>query len=87
MCFISEATSTVFPAHIFILVLGVVALANAIPNMGALTSLGLAGNKIGGYWDASRQEMVATPEGTALCGQLDLTCAYIRYISRPCCYR
>jgi hypothetical protein len=45
-----------------------VLIANDISDMGALTSLNLAGNLIGGYWDVSRQEMVATPEGT-LCGQ------------------
>jgi hypothetical protein len=48
VCFISEATSTVFPAHIFILVLGVVALANAIPNMRALTSLNMSANGLQG---------------------------------------
>jgi hypothetical protein len=47
MCFRPEATSTAFPAHIAILVLGVVALANTIPNMGAISSANLLQNAIG----------------------------------------
>jgi hypothetical protein len=50
---------------------GVAALADVIPGMGALTSLNLAGNLIGGYWDASRQEMLAILEGT-LCGHSEI---------------
>jgi hypothetical protein len=46
MCFIPEASSTTFPAHISILALGVIALANAIPDMRALTSLHTVRNSI-----------------------------------------
>jgi hypothetical protein len=46
---------------------GVIAIADAIPDMGALTSLNLASNAIGGYED-KRGYFVATPEGiTTLC--------------------
>jgi hypothetical protein len=47
MCFIPEATSTAFPAHIAILVLGITALANVIPDMGAILSVNLLKNRIG----------------------------------------
>jgi hypothetical protein len=39
-------------------------IANDISDMGALTSLNLADNKIGAHYDSDRHEMVATPEGT-----------------------
>jgi hypothetical protein len=45
---------------------GAIALANAIKDMGAMTSLNLASNAIGGYYDEDTQ-FVATPGGiTAL---------------------
>jgi hypothetical protein len=47
VCFITEATSTAFPAHIAIFVLGVIALANAIPDMEALSVINLAENNLG----------------------------------------
>jgi hypothetical protein len=43
---------------------GVIALANAIPDMGALTSLDISNNKIGAYYDYSK--WVSTPEGSCL---------------------
>jgi hypothetical protein len=47
MCFILVATSIAFPAHIAILVLGVIALANAISDMRALLQLHVAQNNFG----------------------------------------
>jgi hypothetical protein len=62
-------------------------LCPAISGNGALTSLDLAGNhQISRHYDSDRNEMVATPKGTP-CGQLYLSCAYIRSLCRPCCYR
>jgi hypothetical protein len=43
---------------------GIIAIANAIPNMRALSSLNLAENAIGGYFDCCYGMVVATPEGT-----------------------
>jgi hypothetical protein len=40
-------TSTSFPAHIAVRILGVVALANTIPDMGAMTSLNLSYTGLG----------------------------------------
>jgi hypothetical protein len=42
----------------------VVALANAIKDMGALTSLNISSNYIGAYWDG---QWIATPEGIFAC--------------------
>jgi hypothetical protein len=42
---------------------GVVALADAIPDMGALTSLNLSSNDIGAYYDSQKGMVVATLEG------------------------
>jgi hypothetical protein len=42
---------------------GAVALAPAIAANGALTTLNLSSNEIGGHWDRSKQQMVSTPEG------------------------
>jgi hypothetical protein len=45
---------------------GIIALAAAIPDMEALTSLNLASNDIGGYFDDDiAGTFIATPEGTA----------------------
>jgi hypothetical protein len=41
---------------------GIIAVADAIPGMGALTSLNLASNAIGGYEDENHT-FIATPEG------------------------
>jgi Leucine-rich repeat (LRR) protein len=65
---------------------GTIAIADAIPDMKALSSLNLASNSIGGSPATQQHGVRATPEGTP-CGQLDLSCAYIRSICRPCCYR
>jgi hypothetical protein len=63
-----------------------VLIANDISDMGALTSLNLADNKIGAHYDSDRNKIVATPKGTP-CAQLHLSCALIRSLCRPCCYR
>jgi hypothetical protein len=41
---------------------GIIVLANAIKDMGALTSLDISSNNIGAYWDG--RQWIATPEGT-----------------------
>jgi hypothetical protein len=43
---------------------GVAALADAIPDMGALTSLNISDNKIGGYLNGNT--LVPSPEGSCL---------------------
>jgi hypothetical protein len=43
---------------------GAIALADAIRDMRALSSLNLADNRIGGYYDREEEMTVATPEGT-----------------------
>jgi hypothetical protein len=43
---------------------GITAIADAIPDMGALTSLDLSSNDIGSYWDSAKGKRVGTPEGT-----------------------
>jgi hypothetical protein len=42
---------------------GIIAIANAIPDMGAMTSLNLSSNAIGGYHRYAK-EFTPTPEGT-----------------------
>jgi hypothetical protein len=55
---------------------GVIAVANAIKNMGALTSLNLASNGIGGYFDNhSYVNVIATPAGIATLYCAHPTCA------------
>jgi hypothetical protein len=65
-------------------------LAPAIGDMGALTSLNLASNRIGGYFDDRSGDFIATPEGIAVLNQIvhstyrfSYRCCYIR----SCCYR
>jgi hypothetical protein len=68
---------------------GPAAIADAIKNMGALTSLNLASNDIGGYEDEEGC-FIATPEGITT-----LYCAFPTYDTvsliaidiRSCCYR
>jgi hypothetical protein len=74
---------------------GIIALASAIPDMGALTSLNLASNSIGGYTDDDFNKFIATPEGIS-----SRTQSYLHTLRAPpfsliaiavdirsCCYR
>jgi hypothetical protein len=42
---------------------GIMAIADALRVNGALTTLNLSSNFIGGYWDNNKSQMVSTPEG------------------------
>jgi hypothetical protein len=42
------------------------AIADISFDKGAMTSLNLSSNDIGGYWDGQKGGQVATPEGTLL---------------------
>ena len=61
-------------------------LAAEVVDNGALSSLNLADNNIGGRYNPFTGRVDATPQGTP-CDQLDWSCDYIRSICRPCCYR
>jgi hypothetical protein len=57
---------------------GIIAIADAIPDMGALTSLDISGNGIGAYHD--RSQWVSTPEGSCLCPSTMLHLICLLYI-------